>query len=603
MPTQTAANESRMDRRSFLRVATASSIGLLVAAACSPVTSGGSPSSAPVATSAPPKPTTVPVAATSAPAAKPTSPPPAVAPTAVPTPAAAARAGLPAYVPTTGGPKADLAASDAGLQAGYFSYPKDLVKTVPTPPGLGGDVTAIVQTSTAPPTPLDQNAAWQEINKQLNANMKMQPVSSTDYRARVAVVIAGNDVPDLFFISHTLTATGIPQFLKAAYTDLTPFVAGDAIKEYPNLAAFPTPAWKQTLVDGGLYGVPVIRPAFQNVPFINQSRFDAIGVSQPRTDDDFKRIAKELTRPAANQYGIGALAPGYGLVFDGRGEVPQLAMFGAPNNWGVDSSGKFTKDIETEQFKTALGFVRDLHASGVVYPDPTLSQTTARSNFLSGKIGVITTGWAAYGPLLWDVGAKLTPPVKVRTLRPFSVDGRQPIWHQSQGFNGLTAIKKSSPERVRELLRILSYLAAPFGSQEYHLLNFGVRETDFTFDDQGNPALTPKGQEDARVGWSSVVLPMPVLFDPTDAEMVKAAYADEQAMVPIMIPDPSIGLYSPTDLSMSGTLTNTFFDGIGEMVTGRSPMSNLDQLLKDWRSAGGDRIRGEFEKSYAETRG
>jgi putative aldouronate transport system substrate-binding protein len=105
------------------------------------------------------------------------------------------------------------------------------------------------------------------------------------------------------------------------------------------------------------------------------------------------------------------------------------------------------------------------------------------------------------------------------------------------------------------------------------------------------------------VGWPSVVLPMPVLLDPTDAEMVKAAYADEQAMVPIMIPDPSIGLYSPTDLSMSGTLTNTFFDGIGEMVTGRSPLTNLDQLVKDWRSAGGDRIRGEFEKAYAETRG
>ena len=75
-------------------------------------------------------------------------------------PGAAARAALPTYVSTTGGPKADLAASDAGLQAGYFSYPKDLVKSVPTPPGLGGDIPALVQTSTAPPTPLDQNAAW-----------------------------------------------------------------------------------------------------------------------------------------------------------------------------------------------------------------------------------------------------------------------------------------------------------------------------------------------------------------------------------------------------------------------------------------------------------
>ena len=40
-------------------------------------------------------------------------------------------------------------------------------------------------------------------------------------------------------------------------------------------------------------------------------------------------------------------------------------MFGAPNNWAVDSNGRFTKDIETEQFAAALGYVRDLYAAGL----------------------------------------------------------------------------------------------------------------------------------------------------------------------------------------------------------------------------------------------
>ena len=106
--------------------------------------------------------------------------------------------------------------------------------------------------------------------------------------------------------------------------------------------------------------------------------------------------------------------------------------------------------------------------------------------------------------------------------------------------------------------------------------------------------------EDVRVGWPSVVLPMAVLFDPNDPEMVRAAYADQQAMVPLLVADPSIGLFSPTDLSLSGTLNTAFFDGIGEIVTGRRPLSTLDQLRQTWRSAGGDRIRGEFEQSYAE---
>jgi putative aldouronate transport system substrate-binding protein len=598
----TSAGPPRVDRRAFLRLAAAGSVGLIfLGAACGQAAAPAAPpTAAPRPTTA--APTTAPTtAATAPPPAAPTAPPQAAPPTVgASTVGGPSHLVMPTYLPATTGPRPDFPASDAGLQAGYLTYPADLARTVTSPPGSGGDVTAIVQTSSPPPTALDSNAAWQEVNRQLNANVKVQAVSSTDYRSRVAVMMAGNDQPDLFFYSHTLTATGIPQFLKAAYTDLTPFVSGDAIKDYPNLAAFPTSAWKQTIVEGAIYGVPVVRPSLQNVPFINQSRFEAAGVSQPRTGDDFKRILQELTKPQSNQFGIGGLAPGYGLVFDGRGEVPQLAMFGAPNDWAVDRGGKFTKDIETEQFAAALGYVRDLYAAGVFFPDPTLSQTTARSSFLGGRIGVITTGWAAYGSLLWDPGSKQNPPVKVRTLRPFSVDGSPPIWHQSQGFNGMTALKKASPDRTRELLRILNFLAAPFGSEEYHLLNYGLKDVDYTVDDTGNPVLTARGAEDVRVGWPSIVLPMAVLFDPNDPEMVRAAYADQQAMVQAMIPDPSIGLFSPTDLSVSGTLTGSFFDGIGEIVTGRAPLSNLEPLRQAWRSGGGDRIRMELQQAYAE---
>jgi hypothetical protein len=41
----------------------------------------------------------------------------------------------------------------------------------------------------------------------------------------------------------------------------------------------------------------------------------------------------------------------------------------APNNWRVESGGKLVKDIETEEYKAALGYLRDLVASGCVSPD------------------------------------------------------------------------------------------------------------------------------------------------------------------------------------------------------------------------------------------
>src|SRR5262249_23921699 len=159
-----------------------------------------------------------------------------------------------------------------------------------------------------------------------------------------------------------------------------------------------------------------------------------------------------------------------------------------------------TKDLESDQFKAGLAYVRDLWAAGYYYPDTaTLNTTTLRSSLVAGKYAIASTGWAAYAPFMWDVGIKANPPVKFRALLPFSVDGGKPIWNQFTGVNGLTAVKKGSPERVKELLRILNYFAAPFVTQEYQLLNYGMKDIDFTLDARGNPILTDQGKAELAI--------------------------------------------------------------------------------------------------------
>lgn len=505
------------------------------------------------------------------------------------------------------GPKPDLPPNEFGLEAGYFSYPTTLVQSVAQAPGLGGDVSAFTitpNTSSVPP-PVAENTAWQEVNKRLNTNMKMQMVSIADYYTKVPVIVAGGDLPDLFYLDTTqLSVAELDKFLKASYADLSSYLVGDSVKDYPNLAAFPATPWKQTLYNGSIFGVPIVRPNVSYIWYANQTRLDTIGASQPTNADDFKRILKELTRPEANQWGFGAFTPAYGLLYTGKGDCPQCAMFGVPNNWAVDRHGKFTKDIETEQFRAAVGFVRDVYASGFGYPDPIPNTVVLRTNLLGGKVGVAAGGWVGYPAQMWDGGLKQNPPVKFRAWHPFSHDGSQPIWHQSQGFIGMTAVKKSTPDRERELLRILNYLAAPFGSQEYHLLRYGLPGTHFNYDAKHNPVPTDKGlTEVLPVGWQYLSSGAPVLYNPNDPEFARVAYADEQSMMAVMIPDPSIGLYSPTNTSKSGALVQKFSDGIGDIVRGRSELNTLDQLIRDWRTAGGDQIRSEYEKAYATSKG
>src|SRR5439155_5427391 len=111
------------------------------------------------------------------------------------------------------------------------------------------------------------------------------------------------------------------------------------------------------------------------------------------------------------------------------------------------------------------------------------------------------------------MGQKRNPKATFRTRHPLSHDGGKAIWHQYEGPLGKTAIKKGSPERVKELLGILNYLAAPFGTQEYHLINYGPKDVDHTMDAQGNPVLTQKGLTDLNINaaWQFMAVPMPVL--------------------------------------------------------------------------------------------
>ncbi|MBV9329710.1 MAG: extracellular solute-binding protein [Chloroflexi bacterium] len=509
---------------------------------------------------------------------------------------------FPTYVPIQGATP-DLPATDAGLEAGYFTYPGNRVKAVQDVPGLGSDVSVVTSITGAAPPALDQNPAWQAANKALNANMKVQVVASNDYPTRLATIMAGNDLPDLLYLisSTYFSVPGMPQFLEASYADLTPYLSGDAIKDYPNLAGFPSTAWTQTVINGAIRGVPVSRPCLQAVWFVNQTRLDAIGAAHPTNGDEFKRLLVELNNPQQNQWGMGAQGPTFGVLYNGHGDCPQAAMFGVPNNWAVDSNGKFTRDVETEQFKAALSYVRDLYTAGVFYPDPTLTATTLKLNFAAGKYAVMYQGWAVYPAEVWDAGLKQTPPVVFRTMAPFSNDGSTPIWHRYGLNHGITAIKKASAERIRELLRILNYLASPFGSHEELLTHYGVEGVDFNFDAKGNPVPTDKGLADLNVSWRYLADRPQVLFDPNDVNFAKQAYTEMQTMVPYLVADPTIGLYSATDASKGGPLTQNILDRVADMVTGRSPLNALDQLLNDWRSAGGDQIRAEYEQAYADS--
>jgi putative aldouronate transport system substrate-binding protein len=522
-------------------------------------------------------------------------------PTASAPPAKSSALKLPTYG-AFNGPPADQPGSLQGVQPVYVNYPKSPVKSVTTPPGKGGEITALTNTVNAPPPPLDQNPAWQEVNKQLGTTLKINVVPSSDYPPKLNTTIAGNDLPDLVYVYQggPTPVASLLQLLEAKFADLTPFLAGDAVKDYPNLANLPTYNWQGTgtIYGQSIWGVPVPRSVLASSMYVHQELLDAIGAPAPKSADDFKRVLLALTRPQDNQYGIGSSTNNPFFV-----ATMFTQIFGGPNNWQLDSSGKLLRSYETEQFKAAVGYVRDLVQAGVFNPNSgSAAVLGADQDFTAGRSVFYYSTWLALSTVFWPQAARINPAMKIRAVDPFSADGKsKPVFFLGIGNFGNSYLKKASPDRIKELLGVLNYLAAPFGTQEQMLMSYGLPNVDYNLDTNGNPIPVASN--------SYVYNPVPfryltqypgVQYNTTNPQdYAQVVHPSELAMAAVGIQDPTLNLYSASFANLNATLQLGINDGISEIVQGRRPVSDLDQVIADWRTKGGDKIRGEFQDALA----
>jgi putative aldouronate transport system substrate-binding protein len=520
------------------------------------------------------------------------APRPSTGPTSAGGGASSGKVQIPSYLPVQDGPKADLPARADGVDAGYFTFPQTLFKSVKEAPGKGEDVTLMTNLIQGAVVALDQNSAWQAVNKDMGLTVRQRLYGSGDYRQGLNTTIAGGDLPDTLYNSPMKYIPSLPSFLQAQCADLTPFIGGDAVKDYPNLANIPSPCWTETVFSGAIYAVPVPRAPFLNAFLVRQDLVDQAQLQAPRSADDFKKFLVTLTNAQQNHFGIAA-SMGFGL----GSQSPLLMIYGAPNNWGLDKSGKLVKDFETDEFKAAVGFARDLWSVGVYHPDSrTLSGTTLSTALRGGQAAVASH---SFGALIaqWPLLAADNPAARLRVIHPFSADGKaKPIYHTGPSNFGMSFIKKGSTDRVKLLLRVLNYIASPFSSQEWALLNYGVEGVHFNRNPQGVPVLNEKGKAEVVSTWKYITNNPQVLYDTNRSqEYATNIQEDEKAMADVAIADPTLGLYSPTYSSQQPLLDQAMTDGISDIVIGRAQLSALDGLVKDWRTNGGDKARAEYQ--------
>ncbi|SFS44663.1 carbohydrate ABC transporter substrate-binding protein, CUT1 family [Streptomyces sp. ok210] len=506
------------------------------------------------------------------------------------TEAASAKVKLPAYVPFTK-VTPDLPANAKGLSAGYLSYPEQLIRSVPEVPGDGSKVTLLTEIWTQPPLPKGSNEHWQKIDQELGVDLSAILGTDPGYEEKFSATVAGGDLPDLMWIPPNQGIQHIAELLESKCADITDYVSGDAVKDYPNLAAMTPAHWKTAVVNGKIWGAPSPYPAFGQVYAGNPEVWEKAGGLSASGPDEFLAKCKEVTGGK-----VWALEPIY------VNAVSVLSQcFGAPNKWRQNKDGSLTFWQETDEYLAALDFVLKLKQAGVFYPgDPKMAD--AYLKMAQGSIGAAVFANPSGGRANLRTN---DPSLAAQILIPFAAGGRQPNHHYHLGTIGYTAIKKGSEKRVRMLLGVLNYLAAPFGSKERELLEFGTEGADFTYDEQGFPQRTKKGKQQVEGFYSGLATAttapfalLPSAFPGSHGpEDVKETYAVEQKLIETAVANPTVGHYSDAYTEHYGRMSTEATDLVNDIVSGRKKTGEWKPFWTEWRSKGLDQMAREFQKS------
>lgn len=496
---------------------------------------------------------------------------------------------LPTYVPFNG-PKPDLAGNEKGVNAAYLAFPAaaSLVSTIKGKPGDGDPITAMTQWWSPAKPGVESNSYWQALNERLGSPFDVQLIPGPDYAAKFATTVAGGKLPDLFSV---VPQPQLPRLLQAQALDLTEYLSGDAVKKYPNIANQPTDAWNGTIHNGGIYAVPVSRGILPTVILYTREDLLAEKGIDPKVSsfDEFLELCVEINDPANGRWALANFPSDY-----------LQQMLGIPNEWSYEN-GKLKSAWEYEEQEAALDAGIKLIKAGVVHPDA-FTNTAWKERFYNGQAYFARDSLSAWTPYYASFATAYPEKAESFSITGLKTPGFEsgvtPSAWRGASMSIAAGIGKGAEDRVETILKVIDYLAAPFGSTEELFLRRGVENEHFTWKD-GNPTFTDLGTAEHFQPTDLAAGPY-VIYNTSYTEGVRKLHAYEEYLAEFAQFNPTNYLDSAAFHKHNGALRTQMTDAVNEIVQGRRPLSSWKETVSGWRSGGGDQMRKEFQTALVE---
>ncbi|MFE0455892.1 extracellular solute-binding protein [Streptomyces sp. NPDC058914] len=464
-----------------------------------------------------------------------------------------------------------------------------LKTSVPKKLGKGGKVTVMSPFWGSPPK--SDNAYYKAMNDLIGVDVAWQNQDGNTYEQKLGAVLASSDVPDVVVVPGWNMNGKIPSAIMSKFADLGPYLSGDAVKEYPNLAAIPTDAWQRSIFGGRLLGLPQPAPYVTGiVPLYRKDVFDKEGYEVPRSADEFMALAKEITNAKAKRW---ACLDMKWTAFQAFGV---LSGSEKPLGWNL-VDGKLVYRIETEEYLEALEWTRKLFAAGVVHPDAELGKSQATDpgpKFAAGEFLIYANNISQWWSRTGEQAAQ-NPEFKIWGMDVFGHDGGDPtLWAEQPAGIFAFVNKKASESVIRDVLAVANVTAAPYGTKEFMMTNYGVEGTHYTVKD-GVPVKTDQGNIDVMNAYVMVASPAATIAHPDFPDVAKAQVEWQQRMGAFTKKSAFYGMQI-TEPARYTNLSNDFEQLEDDITRGRKKISDMQQAVSDWKKKGGDQLRDWYKK-------
>ncbi|RRR96766.1 type 2 periplasmic-binding domain-containing protein [Glycomyces terrestris] len=382
------------------------------------------------------------------------------------------------------------------------------------------------------------------------------------------------------------------------FYDLTEILQGDISERWPLLAGLPSSSWGQSVWStdpadestAAIYGIPMNFTGGQgNAVMVRIDLLEAEGLAMPTTVEELLDVCRAWSDDAAGRWAFAGL----------DWFVPQWFGLGGTDGWNWDpDQEKMIHNAERPEFTEMMAFRRTLWDEKLIHPDAPTGTLDAGAMQQAGQILFTQDNIGRWNEYVLKV-KKGEAEGEINPLPALAANGREPMVYMASGVDGWTFLNKDlSREQVEEILDVANWCAAPYGTKEYELLQYGVEGEHFTLDDEGNPVYTELGSKliQTPINYKQMCGQVQT-FITGDPDMVAKRFEYNASIQQYAAPNAfeGIRIEGPADFKAAA---QTLWDQQQDIAFGRSELSSIPDMVETFLANGGEAARQYYTDAY-----